>query len=72
MAAGGAATLGSRVALIESLIESLPLGYETQLGQWFEGGRELSTGEWKGSRSAPQAIAPPPEPMIRAVRGARR
>ncbi len=37
----------ARAALIENLLESLPSGYETQLGQWFEGGRELSTGEWQ-------------------------
>ncbi len=37
----------ARAALIENLLESLPAGYETQLGQWFESGRELSTGEWQ-------------------------
>lgn len=34
-------------ALLEELIESLPAGYDTPLGQWFEGGRELSLGEWQ-------------------------
>lgn len=37
----------ARAALIDELIESLPSGYETQLGTWFEGGRELSSGEWQ-------------------------
>jgi ATP-binding cassette subfamily B protein len=37
----------ARAALLDQLLESLPAGYETQLGQWFEGGRELSTGEWQ-------------------------
>jgi ATP-binding cassette, subfamily B, bacterial len=37
----------ARAALLENLLDGLPSGYETQLGQWFEGGRELSTGEWQ-------------------------
>ena len=28
-------------------IETLPEGYETQLGRWFKGGRELSGGQWQ-------------------------
>ena len=28
-------------------IESMPDGYETQLGRWFKGGRELSGGQWQ-------------------------
>lgn len=28
-------------------IEALPRGYQTQLGRWFEGGRELSGGQWQ-------------------------
>ena len=28
-------------------IEALPLGYDTILGKWFEGGQELSVGEWQ-------------------------
>ncbi len=28
-------------------IESLPFGYDTILGKWFEGGQELSVGEWQ-------------------------
>ncbi len=28
-------------------IEELPDGYQTQLGRWFKGGRELSSGQWQ-------------------------
>jgi len=28
-------------------IEDMPEGYETQLGRWFQGGRELSGGQWQ-------------------------
>jgi ABC-type multidrug transport system fused ATPase/permease subunit len=28
-------------------IEELPAGYQTQLGRWFKGGRELSLGQWQ-------------------------
>ena len=28
-------------------IEEMPEGYETQLGRWFKGGRELSGGQWQ-------------------------
>ncbi len=28
-------------------IEDLPLGYQTQLGRWFQDGRELSLGQWQ-------------------------
>ncbi len=28
-------------------IESMPEGYQTQLGRWFKGGRELSGGQWQ-------------------------
>jgi len=52
---GSAETLDNRerwrdaasAALVDDFLRSLPSGYETQLGQWFEGGRELSTGEWQ-------------------------
>jgi ATP-binding cassette subfamily B protein len=33
--------------LADELIESLPKGYETQLGKWFDEGRELSGGQWQ-------------------------
>jgi len=32
---------------INKILESLPTGYETQLGHHTEGGRELSWGEWQ-------------------------
>lgn len=31
----------------DSLISNLPDGYNTVLGRWFKGGKELSTGEWQ-------------------------
>ena len=31
----------------DSLISNLPEGYDTVLGRWFKGGKELSTGEWQ-------------------------
>lgn len=31
----------------ESFIEELPEGYHTQLGRWFQKGRELSGGQWQ-------------------------
>jgi ATP-binding cassette subfamily B protein len=31
----------------DTLIESLPEGYETMLGKWFESGQQLSGGEWQ-------------------------
>ena len=30
-----------------TVIEGLPAGYETTLGKWFEGGHQLSGGEWQ-------------------------
>ncbi|MCB9611085.1 MAG: ABC transporter ATP-binding protein [Sandaracinus sp.] len=33
--------------LAEAMIEGLPEGYRTQLGRWFENGRELSGGQWQ-------------------------
>jgi ATP-binding cassette subfamily B protein len=38
-----AATTG----LAAPFIEAMPDGYETQLGRWFKGGRELSGGQWQ-------------------------
>ena len=29
------------------MIDELPQGYETMLGRWFEGGHELSGGQWQ-------------------------
>ena len=31
----------------DSFIEALPAGYHTQLGKWFQDGRELSGGQWQ-------------------------
>lgn len=33
--------------LAAPVIDALPQGYETQLGRWFAGGRELSVGQWQ-------------------------
>jgi ATP-binding cassette subfamily B protein len=33
--------------MADSLIESMPAGYRTQLGKWFKEGRELSGGQWQ-------------------------
>jgi ATP-binding cassette subfamily B protein len=37
----------SRKSGAHEVIEALPEGYETTLGRWFFGGRELSGGEWQ-------------------------
>ncbi len=34
-------------ALAGDFVEELPKGYDTQLGRWFEDGRELSLGQWQ-------------------------
>jgi ATP-binding cassette subfamily B protein len=33
--------------MADTVIEALPKGYQTQLGKWFEDGRELSLGQWQ-------------------------
>ena len=33
--------------LADPFIRELPAGYDTQLGKWFKGGRELSGGQWQ-------------------------
>ena len=33
--------------LADPFIRELPSGYDTQLGKWFKGGRELSGGQWQ-------------------------
>lgn len=33
--------------MADTFLESLPKGYHTQLGRWFEDGRELSGGQWQ-------------------------
>jgi ATP-binding cassette subfamily B protein len=40
-------TEAARKAGVNEVIERLPQGYETMLGKWFEGGQELSVGEWQ-------------------------
>jgi ATP-binding cassette, subfamily B, bacterial len=37
----------ARLAGADPIIRRLPEGYDTILGTWFEGGQELSTGEWQ-------------------------
>jgi ATP-binding cassette subfamily B protein len=37
----------ARQAGVDEVIEGLTNGYETVLGKWFEGGEELSVGEWQ-------------------------
>ncbi len=37
----------ARLAGAEQLIQRLPHGYDTLLGKWFEGGSDLSVGEWQ-------------------------
>ncbi len=37
----------ARTGLAAPFIEDMPDGYETQLGRWFKGGRELSGGQWQ-------------------------
>jgi ATP-binding cassette subfamily B protein len=37
----------AREARADEAISRLPRGYETVLGKWFEGGAELSVGEWQ-------------------------
>ena len=34
-------------AMAASFVEAMPRQYETQLGRWFKGGRELSGGQWQ-------------------------
>lgn len=33
--------------MASSFIDTMPDGYDTQLGRWFKGGRELSGGQWQ-------------------------
>jgi ATP-binding cassette subfamily B protein len=37
----------ARRGLADDFIDSLPERYDTQLGRWFAGGRELSGGQWQ-------------------------
>jgi ATP-binding cassette subfamily B protein len=40
-------TAAAQKAGVHELIENLPKKYDTLLGKWFEGGEELSRGEWQ-------------------------
>src|SRR5204862_1706449 len=37
----------AEVGMAAPFIAELPRGYQTQLGRWFQGGRELSGGQWQ-------------------------
>lgn len=37
----------AHLGMAQEMIESLPQGYETQLGRWFRQGNELSGGQWQ-------------------------
>jgi ATP-binding cassette subfamily B protein len=50
----------ARAAGVEELVASLPRGYETLLGRWFEGGVELSVGEWQRLALARAFFRPAP------------
>jgi ATP-binding cassette subfamily B protein len=46
-AVAGEVAAAAEAAGAEALIDRLPHGYDTMLGTWFEGGTDLSTGEWQ-------------------------
>jgi ATP-binding cassette subfamily B protein len=37
----------ARLGQADEVVDALPAGYRTQLGKWFQGGRELSGGQWQ-------------------------
>ncbi len=39
--------VAAEMGMAKEVIESLPDGYETQLGRWFKDGQELSVGQWQ-------------------------
>lgn len=39
--------VAARAGMAEAFIEQMPQRYQTQLGRWFKGGRELSGGQWQ-------------------------
>lgn len=45
--AAGACASAARAAEAHAFIERLPRGYATRLGLWFEGGTDLSGGQWQ-------------------------
>ena len=50
----------ARAAGADGIIARLPHGYETLLGRWFEGGVELSVGEWQRLALARAFLRPSP------------
>jgi len=40
-------TKASHLSGADAVIRHLPFGYDTMLGQWFDQGQELSSGEWQ-------------------------
>ena len=40
-------TEAARMGMADAFIDKLPEQYDTQLGKWFKGGRELSGGQWQ-------------------------
>ncbi|OGO62027.1 MAG: ABC transporter ATP-binding protein [Chloroflexi bacterium RBG_19FT_COMBO_49_13] len=43
----GKIAAAAHAAGAEALIDNLPHGYDTKLGNWFDGGHELSIGQWQ-------------------------
>ncbi|MCH7899205.1 MAG: ABC transporter ATP-binding protein, partial [Proteobacteria bacterium] len=39
--------IAAKTGMAAPFIEAMPDGYNTQLGRWFKGGRELSGGQWQ-------------------------
>ena len=65
------ATAAARAAGIDERIRALPGGYDAPLGRWFEGGQEMSGGEWQRLamarafyRAAPIVVLDEPTSMM--------
>jgi len=54
----------ARAAGAEEIVGRLPNGYGTLLGRWFEGGVELSTGEWQRLALARAFLRPAPVMLL--------
>ena len=54
----------ARQAAADRVIEPLPAGLETQLGRWFEGGVDLSEGEWQRVALARGLMRPSPALLV--------
>jgi ATP-binding cassette, subfamily B, bacterial len=50
----------ARAAGAEEIVARLPQGYDTPLGRWFEGGTDLSAGEWQRIALARALLRPAP------------